>query len=102
MRRRRLCLFAAYSASCICPLSGFVTANVAAIFRSPNFSSVRSCTAPHRQEISLYTKYAVRLKEDGKVRHIYNTKIFKDELSNIMEDSFLHMSRENYEKERGD
>lgn len=54
-----------------------------------------------KQEISLYTKYAVRLKEDGKVRHIYNTKIFKDELSNIMEDSFLHMSREDYEKERG-
>lgn len=54
-----------------------------------------------RQEIGLYTKYAVRLKEDGKVRHIYNTKIFKDELSNIMEDSFSNMSRADYEKERG-
>lgn len=54
-----------------------------------------------RQEIGLYTKYAVRLKEDGRVRHIYNTKIFKDELSNIMEDSFSHMSRADYEKERG-
>lgn len=54
-----------------------------------------------KQEIGLYTKYAVRLKEDGKVRRIYNTKIFKDELSNIMEDSFSHMSRADYEKERG-
>lgn len=55
-----------------------------------------------KQEIGLYTKYAVRLKEDGKVRRIYNTKIFKDELSNIMEDSFSHMSRADYEKERGE
>lgn len=54
-----------------------------------------------KQEIGLYTKYAVRLKEDGRVRHIYNTKIFKDELSNIMEDSFSNMSRADYEKERG-
>lgn len=54
-----------------------------------------------KQEIGLYTKYAVRLKEDGKVRRIYNTKIFKDELANIMEDSFSHMSRADYEKERG-
>lgn len=54
-----------------------------------------------RREISLYTKYAVRLKEDGRVRRIYNTKIFKDELSNILEDSFSHMSRADYERERG-
>lgn len=54
-----------------------------------------------KREISLYTKYAVRMKEDGRIRHIYNTKIFKDELSNIMEDSFSNMSRADYEKERG-
>ena len=53
-----------------------------------------------KQEISLYTKYAVRMKEDGRLRHIYNTKIFKDELSNVLEDSFSHMSRADYEKER--
>lgn len=53
-----------------------------------------------KQEIGLYTKYAVRLTEDGRVRRIYNTKIFKDELSNILEDSFSHMNREEYEKER--
>ena len=27
-----------------------------------------------KEEISLYTKYAVRLKENGGIRHIYNTK----------------------------
>lgn len=53
-----------------------------------------------KQEISLYTKYAVRMKEDGRLRHIYNTKIFKDELANVLEDSFSHMSRADYEKER--
>ena len=54
-----------------------------------------------KQEISLYTKYAVRMKEDGRIRHIYNTKIFKDELSNVLEDSFSHMNRTDYDKERG-
>ncbi|MDE7207234.1 MAG: hypothetical protein K2N90_08785, partial [Lachnospiraceae bacterium] len=53
-----------------------------------------------KQEISLYTKYAVRMKEDGRIRHIYNTKIFKDELSNVLEDSFSHMNRTDYDKER--
>ncbi len=53
-----------------------------------------------KQEISLYTRYAVRLKEDGKIRHIYNTKIFKDELSNILENPFSHMSRADYDRER--
>ena len=53
-----------------------------------------------KQEISLYTKYAVRMKEDGRLRNIYNTKIFKDELANVLEDSFSHMSRADYEKER--
>lgn len=53
-----------------------------------------------KQEISLYTRYAVRLKEDGKIRHIYNTKIFKDELSNILENPFSHMCRADYDRER--
>ena len=26
-----------------------------------------------KQEISLYTRYAVRLREDGGIRHIYQT-----------------------------
>ena len=46
-----------------------------------------------KEEISLYTKYAVRLKENGGIRHIYNTKLFRDELSNVMEDAFAHMDR---------
>lgn len=53
-----------------------------------------------KQEISLYTRYAVRMREDGGIRHIYNTKIFKDELSNVLEDSFSHMNRTDYDKER--
>jgi len=53
-----------------------------------------------KKEISLYTKYAVRLREDGGIRHIYNTKLFKEELSNIMEDAFVHMDREACRRER--
>ena len=53
-----------------------------------------------RKEISLYTKYAVRLTEKGTVRHIYQTKLFKDELANILQDPFAHMERDSYNKER--
>ena len=53
-----------------------------------------------REEISLYTKYAVRMKENGGIRHIYNTKLFREELSNVMEDVFAHMDRGTYDKER--
>lgn len=53
-----------------------------------------------KRELALYTKYAVRLREDGGIRHIYNTKLFKDELSNILEDAFVHMDRESYRRER--
>lgn len=55
-----------------------------------------------KQEISLYTKYAVRLKENGGIRHIYNTKLFRDELSNVMEDAFAHMDRRSYDAQRED
>ena len=55
-----------------------------------------------KKEISLYTKYAVRLKENGGIRHIYNTKLFRDELSNVMEDPFAHMDRKSYDAERGE
>lgn len=53
-----------------------------------------------KKEIGLYVRYAVRLREDGGLRHIYNTKLFRDELSNIMEDAFLHMDRGAYARER--
>ena len=53
-----------------------------------------------KKEIGLYTKYAVRLKENGGIRHIYNTKLFRDELSNVMEDAFAHMDRRSYGMER--
>lgn len=53
-----------------------------------------------RKEISLYTKYAVRLTENGAVRHIYQTKLFKDELANILQDPFAHMERDSYAGER--
>lgn len=53
-----------------------------------------------KEEISLYTKYAVRLKENGGIRHIYNTKLFRDELSNVMEDAFTHMDRKSYDAQR--
>lgn len=55
-----------------------------------------------KEEISLYTKYAVRLKENGGIRHIYNTKLFRDELSNVMEDAFTHMDRKSYDAQRED
>lgn len=53
-----------------------------------------------RKEISLYTKYAVRLTEKGSVRHIYQTKLFKEELDNILQDPFAHMARDDYGRER--
>lgn len=53
-----------------------------------------------KQEISLYTGYAVRMDESGRIRHIYNTKLFKDELSNVLEDAFSHVSRADYNRER--
>lgn len=55
-----------------------------------------------KQEISLYSKYAVRLREDGGIRHIYHTKIFKEELSNILDDPFVHMDHSAYLRERED
>lgn len=62
----------------------------------------REMLALVKKEISLYTKYAVRLKENGGIRHIYNTKLFRDELSNVMEDVFTHMDRKSYDAERED
>lgn len=53
-----------------------------------------------KKEISLYTAYAVRLREDGGIRHIYNTKLFKEELSNILENPFSHMDLAAYRRER--
>lgn len=53
-----------------------------------------------KQEISLYTRYAVRLREDGGIRHIYQTKLLKEELSNILENPFAHMDLESYRRER--
>ena len=53
-----------------------------------------------KKEISLYVAYAVRLKEDGRIRHIFQTKLFKEELSNVMEDPFKQLDRTSYEKER--
>ena len=53
-----------------------------------------------KKELDLYTRYAVRLREDGGVRHIYNTKIFKEELQNILSDEFRSMDRDAYQKER--
>lgn len=53
-----------------------------------------------KKELDLYTRYAVRLREDGGIRHIYNTKIFKEELANILEDDFACMDRKAYETER--
>lgn len=54
-----------------------------------------------KRELALYVKYAVRLREDGGIRHIFQTKIFKEELSNILEDDFQHMDKEAYVLERG-
>ncbi len=54
-----------------------------------------------KKELALYVKYAVRLREDGGIRHIFQTKIFKEELVNILEDDFRHMDRNAYERERG-
>lgn len=53
-----------------------------------------------KKEISLYTRYAVRLTEKGTVRHIYQTKLFKEELANILQDPFAHMARDEYDRER--
>lgn len=53
-----------------------------------------------KKELELYIRYAVRLREDGAIRHIYQTKLFKDELSNILEDDFQCMDRNAYEIER--
>lgn len=53
-----------------------------------------------KKEIALYTKYAVRLREDGKIRHIYNTRLFKEELENILQDDFSSMDQRAYEAER--
>ena len=36
-----------------------------------------------KEEISLYTRYAVRLGKDGRIRHVYNTRLFQEELSNV-------------------
>lgn len=54
-----------------------------------------------KKELALYVKYAVRLREDGGIRHIFQTKIFKEELTNILEDDFRHMDKKAYERERG-
>ena len=54
-----------------------------------------------KKELALYIKYAVRLREDGGIRHIFQTKIFKEELSNILEDDFQYMDRNAYDSERG-
>lgn len=53
-----------------------------------------------RKEISLYTKYAVRLTEKGSVRHVYQTKLFKEELDNILQNPFADLQRDDYDKER--
>lgn len=53
-----------------------------------------------KREMDLYTRYAVRLREDGGIRHIYQTKIFKEELQNILEDDFASMDRKAYDRER--
>ncbi|MCC8150347.1 MAG: ATP-binding protein, partial [Lachnospiraceae bacterium] len=53
-----------------------------------------------KKELALYVRYAVRLREDGGIRHIYNTKIFKEELDNILGDEFAGMDRGAYEAER--
>lgn len=53
-----------------------------------------------KEEISLYTRYAVRLGEDGRIRHVYNTRLFQEELSNVLEDAFSHMDRKAYRRER--
>ena len=53
-----------------------------------------------KQEIDLYTRYAVRLREDGGIRHIYQTKLLKEELSNILENPFSHMDLKSYRRER--
>lgn len=53
-----------------------------------------------KEEISLYTRYAVRLGKDGRIRHVYNTRLFQEELSNVLEDAFSHMDRKAYGRER--
>ncbi len=53
-----------------------------------------------KKEISLYTKYAVRLTANGSVRHVYQTKLFREELANILQDPFAQMARDEYERER--
>lgn len=53
-----------------------------------------------KKELDLYTKYAVRTRADGGIRHIYNTKIFKEELENILEDEFQDTDWEGYQIKR--
>lgn len=53
-----------------------------------------------KKEIAFYVGYAVRLREDGGIRHIYNTKIFKEELDNILQDDFAGMDRSACDRER--
>lgn len=52
------------------------------------------------KELDLYVRYAVRTREDGGIRHIYQTRIFKEELQNILEDAFASMDWEKYGRER--
>ncbi len=53
-----------------------------------------------KKELDLYVRYAVRTREDGGIRHIYQTRIFKEELQNILEDAFVSMDWEKYGQER--
>lgn len=53
-----------------------------------------------KKELDLYVRYAVRLREDGGIRHIFQTKIFREELENLLEDSFQCMDKKAYEMER--
>lgn len=53
-----------------------------------------------KQEIRLYTKYAVRVSENGAIRHVYQTRLFKEELDNVLEDAFSHLDRGAYQQER--
>ena len=52
------------------------------------------------KELDLYVRYAVRTREDGGIRHIYQTRIFKEELQNILEDAFASVDWEKYGRER--
>ena len=53
-----------------------------------------------RKELALYTSYAVRLREDGSIRHIYQTRLFKDELDNIIRDDPVHPDKKAWLAER--